>query len=69
MKNWAAPIIAAALFAFLSPGLLFQLPGKHRPVEFLNMKTSAVSILLHAVVYGLLLILFLVILNVHIYAQ
>ena len=66
MNNWAAPVIAAALFVFLSPGLLFQLPGKHRPVDFLNMKTSVVSILLHAVIYGLLLILFLVVLNVNV---
>lgn len=68
MRDWAALIIASALFAFLSPGLLFQLPGKQHPVDFLNMKTSAVSILMHAVIYGLLLILFLVFLDLHIYA-
>ena len=68
MNDWAAPLIAAALFAFLAPGLVFQLPGKHRPVEFLNMKTSIVSMLLHTVLFVLLLILFLVILNIHIYA-
>ncbi|XP_022852314.1 uncharacterized protein LOC111373942 [Olea europaea var. sylvestris] len=68
MKDWAAPLIGAALFAFLSPGLIFQLPGKHRPVDFLNMKTSIPSMLLHTVIYGLLLILFFVILDVHLYA-
>ncbi|KAF9606439.1 hypothetical protein IFM89_025148 [Coptis chinensis] len=40
MNDWAAPIIAVALFGFLTPGLLFQMPGKHRPVDFVNMKTS-----------------------------
>ncbi|XP_057488934.1 uncharacterized protein LOC130774910 [Actinidia eriantha] len=68
MKDWAALIIASALFAFLSPGLIIQMPGKHRPVDFLNMKTSLVSILLHTVLYGLLLILFLIVLNLHLYA-
>ncbi|KAK9113429.1 hypothetical protein Syun_020226 [Stephania yunnanensis] len=52
MKDWAAPIFAAALFALLSPGLLFQMPGKHQPVGILNMKTSIASILVHAVIYG-----------------
>ncbi|XP_058103127.1 uncharacterized protein LOC131246756 [Magnolia sinica] len=67
MRDWAAPIIALALFAFLSPGVIFQLPGKHRPVDFMNMKTSVVSILVHALMYGLFLMLFLVILRVHLY--
>ena len=68
MKDWAALIIASALFAFLSPGLIIQMPGKHRPVDFLNMKTSLVSILLHTVLYSLLLILFLIVLDLHLYA-
>ncbi|XP_022843504.1 uncharacterized protein LOC111367047 [Olea europaea var. sylvestris] len=67
MKDLATPIIAASLFAFLSPGLIFQLPGKHHMVEFFNMKTSIPSLFLHTVIYGLLLILFFVILNVHLY--
>ncbi|XP_009344918.1 uncharacterized protein LOC103936776 [Pyrus x bretschneideri] len=68
MKDWAAPLIASALFAFLSPGLVFQMPGKERPLEFMNMKTNIASMFLHAVIYGLLLILFLIILDIHIYA-
>ncbi|KAK9090092.1 hypothetical protein Sjap_023269 [Stephania japonica] len=67
MKDWAAPIFAVALFALLSPGLLFQMPGKNQPVGILNMKTSIASILVHAVIYGLLLMLFLVILHLHLY--
>ncbi|CAN6572436.1 unnamed protein product [Malus baccata var. baccata] len=48
---WAAPLIASALFAFLLPGLVFQMPGKERPLEFMNMKTSIASMFLHAVIY------------------
>ncbi|GKV40608.1 hypothetical protein SLEP1_g48228 [Rubroshorea leprosula] len=69
MRDWAAPLVAAALFAFLSPGVLVQLPGKDRPVGgFMNMQTSVASILVHAVLYFLLLVLFLVVLHIHIYA-
>ncbi|XP_076940870.1 uncharacterized protein LOC143610217 [Bidens hawaiensis] len=68
MQDWAAPIIAAALFAFLAPGLVFQMPGNESPMCFMNMKTSVISMLLHTVLYGLFLILFLVILDIHIYA-
>nr|XP_043616700.1 uncharacterized protein LOC122588614 isoform X2 [Erigeron canadensis]XP_043616701.1 uncharacterized protein LOC122588614 isoform X2 [Erigeron canadensis]XP_043616702.1 uncharacterized protein LOC122588614 isoform X2 [Erigeron canadensis] len=67
MQDWAAPIIASALFAFLAPGLVFQMPGNDSPIGFLNMKTSVISMLLHTVLYGLFLILLLVILDIHIY--
>ncbi|KAI3503576.1 hypothetical protein L1887_32022 [Cichorium endivia] len=68
MHDWAAPVIAAALFALLAPGLIFQMPGKESAVGFMNMKTSIISMFLHTVLYGLLLILFLVVLDIHMYA-
>ncbi|ESR60284.1 hypothetical protein CICLE_v10018377mg [Citrus x clementina] len=52
MNDWAAPLIAAALFAFLSPGLVVQMPAKNRAVDFLNMKTSIAAIFVHTVLYG-----------------
>ncbi|XP_015065240.1 uncharacterized protein LOC107010469 [Solanum pennellii] len=67
MNDWAGPIIATALFGFLSPGLLFQMPGKITPVDFMNMKTSWVSVLVHALLFGLILILLLVNFNLHLY--
>ncbi|XP_062208659.1 uncharacterized protein LOC133910161 [Phragmites australis] len=67
MKDWAPAIIASALFALLCPGGVLQMPGRQRPVDVLNMKTSLASMLVHAVIYGLLLILFLVILQPHLY--
>ncbi|XP_020246693.1 uncharacterized protein LOC109824495 [Asparagus officinalis] len=67
MKDWASPIIATALFAFLSPGVIFQLPGRHNPVDFMNMKTSWISILVHSIIFGLLLLLCVVILHAHLY--
>jgi Protein of unknown function (DUF3339) len=67
MKDWAPPIIASALFAVLSPGAILQMPGRYRPVDFISMKTSWASIFVHAVLFGLLLTLFLVILQAHLY--
>lgn len=67
MNDWAAPLIATALFAVLSPGILFQMPGKEFPFQFMSMKTNFASMFVHAVIYGLLLILFLVILDIHLY--
>ncbi|XP_062151654.1 uncharacterized protein LOC133860038 [Alnus glutinosa] len=67
MNDWAATLIASALFALLTPGTLFQMPGRNRPFDFMNMKTSIASIFVHTVLYGLLLILFLVLLHIHLY--
>lgn len=67
MNDWAAPLIAAALFAFLCPGMVFQMPGREYPFQFMNMKTSVASMFVHAVIYGLFLILFLVVLDIHLY--
>ncbi|XP_011098904.1 uncharacterized protein LOC105177437 [Sesamum indicum] len=67
MNDFAPLMIATALFAFLSPGLVLQLPGKTKAVEFLNMKTSVPAVVFHTVIYGLLLVLFLIVLNVHVY--
>ncbi|KAJ0888204.1 hypothetical protein HanRHA438_Chr09g0399381 [Helianthus annuus] len=53
MQDWAAPILASALFAFLAPGLVFQMPGNESPLGFMNMKTSLISMFLHTVLYGL----------------
>lgn len=67
MTDWAPAIIASALFALLCPGGILQMPGWQRPVDFMNMKTSGVAILVHAVIYGVLLMLFVVILQAHLY--
>ncbi|KAG9130191.1 hypothetical protein Leryth_004198 [Lithospermum erythrorhizon] len=44
MEDWGAVLVATLLFVLLTPGLIFQLPGKGRAVEFGNFQTSPVSI-------------------------
>lgn len=34
MADWGPVVIAVVLFVLLSPGLLFQVPGRNRVVEF-----------------------------------
>ncbi|KAF9668042.1 hypothetical protein SADUNF_Sadunf15G0085900 [Salix dunnii] len=49
MADWGPVIVAVVLFVLLTPGLLFQMPGGNRVVEFGNMQTSGASIVVHAV--------------------
>ncbi|KAF7846749.1 hypothetical protein BT93_K0199 [Corymbia citriodora subsp. variegata] len=67
MGDWGPVIIAVVLFVLLSPGLLFQIPGRHRVVEFGNMQTSGASVIVHAVIFFGLVTIFLVVIGVHIY--
>ncbi|KAG0455244.1 hypothetical protein HPP92_024220 [Vanilla planifolia] len=66
MADWGPVVIAVVLFVLLTPGLLFQLPGNGRVVEFGNMRTSGLSILVHAVIYFGLITILVVVVGVHI---
>ncbi|XP_010250670.1 PREDICTED: uncharacterized protein LOC104592856 [Nelumbo nucifera] len=67
MADWGPVVVAVVLFVLLTPGMLFQLPGRNRIVEFGNMQTSGVSILVHAIIYFGLITIFLIAIGVHIY--
>ncbi|MBA0873046.1 hypothetical protein Goshw_025888 [Gossypium schwendimanii] len=49
MSDWGPVFIAVVLFILLTPGLLIQVPGRSRYVEFGNFQTSGVSILIERV--------------------
>ncbi|EOY22505.1 hypothetical protein QUC31_007766 [Theobroma cacao] len=60
MVDWAPIVIGLLLFILLSPGLLFQLPGNTRTVEFGNFKTNGKAIVIHTILFfGLFTILIL----------
>lgn len=67
MADWGPVVVAVVLFLLLSPGLLFQIPGRRKVVEFGNMQTSGASIMVHSVIYFGLIAIFLIVVNVHIY--
>ncbi|KAK7306388.1 hypothetical protein VNO77_44326 [Canavalia gladiata] len=67
MLNWGPVVVSVVLFALLTPGLLFQLPGRSRCVEFGNFQTSAAAILVHSLLYFALVCLFFIAIKVHFY--
>ncbi|KAI6686711.1 hypothetical protein NL676_032624 [Syzygium grande] len=66
MADWGPVVIAVVLFVLLSPGLVFQLPGRFRIIEFGKMQTSGLSILVHAAIFFGLITVFCITLGVHI---
>ncbi|KAL3728475.1 uncharacterized protein LOC120288562 [Eucalyptus grandis] len=67
MTDWGSVFVASVLFILLTPGMLFQIPGQHRYVEFGNFHTSGVSILVHSILYLAFMCIFLIAIGVHMY--
>ncbi|XP_056168533.1 uncharacterized protein LOC130138434 [Syzygium oleosum] len=67
MSDWGPVFVAVVLFVLLTPGLLFQLPGRHRFVEFGNFQTSGASIMVHSLLYFCLVSVFVLAIKVHLY--
>jgi len=65
MVDVAALVIGVILFVVLSPGLVLQIPGDDRPIEFTNQKTSLPSIVVHGVVFAVLFWLLQLLFHVH----
>ncbi|KAJ6705108.1 hypothetical protein OIU79_009914 [Salix purpurea] len=69
MSDWGPVFMAVVLFILLTPGLLFQVPGRHRCVEFGNFQTSGASIMVHTLLYFSLICVFLLAVKVHLYLE
>ncbi|CBI21336.3 unnamed protein product, partial [Vitis vinifera] len=67
MSDWGAVFVSVMLFILLMPGLLIQIPGRGRFIEFTNFQTSGVSILVHSLIYFTLICIFLLAIGVHMY--
>lgn len=67
MSDWGPVFVAVVLFILLTPGLLCQVPGHSRFVEFGNFQTSGVSILVHSIIYFALICILLLAVDVHVY--
>ncbi|KVH98112.1 Protein of unknown function DUF3339 [Cynara cardunculus var. scolymus] len=68
MADWGPVLVAVVLFVLLTPGLLFQLPGHNKVVEFGSMRTSGTAVIVHAVIFFGILTIFLITIGVHVYA-
>ncbi|KAJ4901040.1 hypothetical protein Rs2_14991 [Raphanus sativus] len=51
MPDWGPVFVAVALFVLLTPGVLIQIPGKNRVVEFGTFQTSGLSVIVHTLIY------------------
>ncbi|CAN4085352.1 unnamed protein product [Withania somnifera] len=51
MIDWAPILIGYILFVLLSPGLLFQLPGNQRHVEFGSFTTNGKAVVIHTLIF------------------
>ncbi|CAL1358401.1 unnamed protein product [Linum trigynum] len=67
MTDWGPILIGVVLFVLLTPGLLFQLPGNNRQLEFGSMKTNGKSIAVHTLIFFTLYAIFTMAVHVHIY--
>lgn len=67
MGDWGPVLIGVVLFVLLSPGLLFQIPGNNRQVEFGTLKTNGKAILIHTLLFFALYAILILAVRVHIY--
>ncbi|KAI3520665.1 hypothetical protein L1887_10115 [Cichorium endivia] len=67
--DWGPAAVAVVMFVLLSPGLLFQLPARTRVIEFGNMYTSGISILVHAILYFCIYTILVVAIGIHIHSS
>jgi len=67
MSDWGPVFVSVVLFILLTPGLLVQIPGKGKIVEFGNFQTSGLSILIHSILYFALVCIFLLAIRIHMY--
>ncbi|XP_027151339.1 uncharacterized protein LOC113751508 isoform X1 [Coffea eugenioides] len=67
MTDWGPVFVAVVLFILLTPGLLIQIPGHSRFVEFSNFQTSGASILVHSLLYFALICILLLAIGFHVY--
>ncbi|ESR60282.1 transmembrane protein [Citrus sinensis] len=67
MADWGPVVIGVLLFVLLQPGLLFQLPGHNRQLEFGSMKTNGKAIAVHSVIFFILYAILILAVHVHIY--
>lgn len=67
MADWGPVLIGVLLFILLQPGLLFQLPGNQKQLEFGSMNTNGKSVAVHALIFSAIYAVLILAVHVHIY--
>ncbi|XP_019174051.1 PREDICTED: uncharacterized protein LOC109169628 [Ipomoea nil] len=64
--DWLPFLISAVLFVLLQPGLIVQIPGEKRLIEFRTMKTSFKAIFVHTLIFIFICVIIILIFHDHI---
>uniref|UniRef100_K3YZN4 Uncharacterized protein n=8 Tax=Panicoideae TaxID=147369 RepID=K3YZN4_SETIT len=67
MADWGPVVVGVVLFVLLSPGLLCELPGTHRHVDFGGFHTNGKAIFVHTLIFFAAFTILTLALHVHIY--
>ncbi|KAJ6298795.1 hypothetical protein OIU76_019871 [Salix suchowensis] len=67
MADWGPVLIGVVLFVLLQPGLLFQLPGSNRRVDFGSLKTNGMAVAVHTLIFFTAYAILILVVHVHIY--
>ncbi|WOG89226.1 hypothetical protein DCAR_0208463 [Daucus carota subsp. sativus] len=68
MLDWAPVLIGLILFILLSPGLLVQIPGNTKTIEFGSFTTNGKSVLIHTLLFFSIFTILIMAVQVHLYA-
>ncbi|KAL5791513.1 hypothetical protein ACOSP7_000107 [Xanthoceras sorbifolium] len=68
MADWAPIVIGLVLFILFSPGLIFQLPGNNRHVEYGSFTTNGKAILVHTLLFFAVFTILILAVGIHIYS-
>ncbi|KAL7614812.1 hypothetical protein Lser_V15G07869 [Lactuca serriola] len=67
MADWGPILVGVVLFILLQPGLLFQLPGNAKQLEFGSMRTNGKAIAVHTLIFFAIYTILVLVLHIHIY--
>ncbi|VFQ77840.1 unnamed protein product [Cuscuta campestris] len=67
MADWGPVVIGVVLFVLLQPGLIIQIPGNGRVLEWGGMKTNGKAICVHALIFFAIYAVLILAVQVHIY--
>ncbi|KAG5230341.1 Transmembrane protein [Salix suchowensis] len=67
MADWAPILLGYVLFILLSPGLLFQVPGNTRRLEFSSFATNGKAIAVHTLIFFVIFTILILALGIRIY--
>uniref|UniRef100_A0A0D9W483 Uncharacterized protein n=1 Tax=Leersia perrieri TaxID=77586 RepID=A0A0D9W483_9ORYZ len=67
MHDWAPVVVGVVLFVLLSPGLLIELPGTTRWVDFGSLRVTGRAAFIHTLLFFVLFSIVILACKLHIY--